>query len=92
MGLNIYRVIVYEIHINLNHFSGILHILLNIIMCVIDIRRIDYLSYNYQFDILDREKLIDLINIVPGSRWNALPPVTLTRLASTARQILKPVL
>ena len=32
------------------------------------------------------------ISIVPGSRWNVLPPGTLTRLALTARQGLKPLL
>ena len=30
--------------------------------------------------------------ILPGSRWNALPPGTLTRIARTARQGLKPIL
>ena len=32
------------------------------------------------------------ICIVPGSRWNALPPGTLTHLARTESQGLKPIL
>ena len=31
-------------------------------------------------------------SIVPGSRWNTLPPGNLTRLARTARQVLIPIL
>ena len=62
--LHIYRVIVYEIQINLNNFSVILHISLHMIMCVTDIRRIDYLSYNSIFNRLDCDKLLHLINTV----------------------------
>ena len=32
------------------------------------------------------------LSIVPGSRWNVLPPGTITRLTLTARQRLKPPL
>ena len=42
VGLKRYIVSAYEIQINLNHFTGILCILLHVIICVTDIQRMNY--------------------------------------------------
>ena len=46
----------------------------------------------YQHQVLDLMCLVMVRVILPGSRWNSLPPGNLTRLARTARQGLKPIL
>ena len=51
VGLNIYRVSVNEMQINLNHFAVILRISLHVIICVTGIHRMDDSRYNVQFDI-----------------------------------------
>ena len=42
--------------------------------------------------VMDSQNLQDQQFIVPGSRWNTLPPGTLTCLTRTARKWLKPIL
>ena len=49
VGMNSYRVGLYEM--NLNHFSVILHMLLHVITCVTDIEIMNDLGYYYQFNI-----------------------------------------
>ena len=50
-GLNIYRVVLFKLYINLDQFSVILIISLNVVICVTDIRRMNGLIYNVQFGI-----------------------------------------
>ena len=44
--MNIYCVRLYAMQFNLNHFSFILHILIYLIICVTEIKRVDDLIYN----------------------------------------------
>ena len=51
VGLDRYSVSLYEIHVNLNHFAVILNIAPHVIIYVIEIRRMNDLRNNVQFDI-----------------------------------------
>ena len=61
--LHIYRVVVYEIQINLNHFSVILHISLHVIIRLTEIRRIGDLRYNVHFDICNNNRFPSCIKL-----------------------------
>ena len=56
VGLDIDCMSLYEIQINLNHFSVMLHILLHVIIRVTEIQRMDDLRHNIQFDICNHNK------------------------------------
>ena len=50
------------------------------------------LSYQLSFNTSIRSYVVYGLTYFPGSRWNVIPPGTLTRHALTARQGLKPPL
>ena len=57
VGLNIYSMRIYEMHINLSRFAVKISVSLHMILYVIDISLMNYLRYNVQFNILDSDKM-----------------------------------
>ena len=64
VALNGNIVILYEIQFNLNHVSITLHVLLNVIICVVYIQRMNDSRYNTQFNILYDEKFPAMLDSV----------------------------
>ena len=63
VGLERDIMILYEIQINLNHFSVILHISLHVIIRLTEIRRIGDLRYNVHFDICNNNRFPPCIKL-----------------------------
>ena len=51
VGLNIYSMRIYEMHINLSRFAVKISVSLHMILYVIDISLMNYLRYNVQYNI-----------------------------------------
>ena len=64
LGLNIYVISLYLIQFNLNMYYIILNILIYVIIYVTEVQRINYLRYNFQFNILYCERYLTVLNSV----------------------------
>ena len=63
VGLNIYCVALYEMHINLNQFVVILSISLHVILYLIHSCMMNDLRYNVQFNIIDSDRTSSYIEL-----------------------------